>query len=881
MTDRSDARAAGRRFVEASSLGSKSVRAVASRTPDHIAERILRLATTEALLYLDIDDLHRELERYLGAVELYDGQVHSRQRRSLVARFADARNAFAVAMVTGGTSLRIAVHAHPAATDDRAPDPADVDEVKAIGRAAHPGQVLVSWAAREAVDDRLPHGAKLLETTPWLDARAGAPRPLYTLVHDRSPGAFPPLVGEERRPGELPRYATRLLGREAELAPVEAAMQPGTVVTLVGAGALGKTRLAIELVRRTDPTRFPGGAVFIDTSTIADGDELVRALAAARLGAGAHWADVVRARPADLRAQVVASLQDPGIVVLSDCDHLGGAVGDLVADVARSDGRATVLATARASLGLPSARETVVEVGAPAGGASAALTLRPVPCALELTAPWWRTADPAGATRSHRPPPPTPGGGPVIPAEGPLRRLLGSLATFVGAWDRAGATAVAAAVGIAPADTGGHLDRLVDLGLVVPAVPGGFGVARYRLREAVRSPATDVLDPGDRDRAGEAHARYFLRLAELAAPARRTPEEAAWVRVVEAEFANLRAGWHWFAAQGRLDEQLQLVWSLSDDLLLRECHEVGRWAQEAADALGKQPHRLRCAALALASCTAFVEGHLGRAEQLAEKALRATADETVPGRWIAYNILGLVAASAEDGKESRRLLDEIGSLPGAGDDRLPRAVASYERAHLAWLRERPNEARQHADELEALTDERSSPTLLSMATLADGLAPRTESPDARHRIQRGMQLAKSARSPLLYLQGWRAANHLAPPTQDRRETMCTLLTVGEEFLARDNVNEAIQALMDLLDPLRALGADEPANAICGHLSTTDHQRLPRLRRIDRELRRDWSRRSDQGRPGERQAAYERGREMTLHDLVAHVHESVDRLAAAR
>ena len=51
MTNGHDGRAGGRRLVDASSLGSKGVRAVARRTADDIAERILRLASTEALLF--------------------------------------------------------------------------------------------------------------------------------------------------------------------------------------------------------------------------------------------------------------------------------------------------------------------------------------------------------------------------------------------------------------------------------------------------------------------------------------------------------------------------------------------------------------------------------------------------------------------------------------------------------------------------------------------------------------------------------------------------------------------------------------------------------------------------------------------------------------
>src|SRR5262249_57633677 len=65
------------------------------------------------------------------------------------------------------------------------------------------------------------------------------------------------------RPEPLPRPLTSLIGREQEVAQIQAALQQGRLVTLVGGGGVGKTRLALEVAHRAGDD-FPGGAAWVE-----------------------------------------------------------------------------------------------------------------------------------------------------------------------------------------------------------------------------------------------------------------------------------------------------------------------------------------------------------------------------------------------------------------------------------------------------------------------------------------------------------------------------------------------------------------------------------------------------------------------------------------
>ena len=148
-----------------------------------------------------------------------------------------------------------------------------------------------------------------------------------------------------RRLGNLPAESTSFIGRRRELAELRKQLTVARLVSLVGPGGVGKTRLAIRAA--TDLARgFPGGAWLVELADIRDPDLVANALIAAL----------------DLRAQastepqplLLAYLRDRELLlVLDNCEHLLGAVAVLVAEVIKAAPGVRVIATSREPLSVP------------------------------------------------------------------------------------------------------------------------------------------------------------------------------------------------------------------------------------------------------------------------------------------------------------------------------------------------------------------------------------------------------------------------------------------------------------------------------------------------------------------------------------------------
>lgn len=145
----------------------------------------------------------------------------------------------------------------------------------------------------------------------------------------------------------LPVFPTSFVGRESEQAMVAEALEQSRLVNLVGAGGMGKTRLAVEVAAGLDRD-----AVFVDLVPVRAGG--VGQAVAQALG-------VVERPPGTPADAVVDHLRAPGaLLVLDNCEHVIAEVGELVARILRSCPRVTILATSRERLAVPG--ERVVQV---------------------------------------------------------------------------------------------------------------------------------------------------------------------------------------------------------------------------------------------------------------------------------------------------------------------------------------------------------------------------------------------------------------------------------------------------------------------------------------------------------------------------------------
>lgn len=369
----------------------------------------------------------------------------------------------------------------------------------------------------------------------------------------------------QRVPGgsPLPATATTLVGREGELADLERLLEGGArLVTLTGPGGIGKTRLALELVRRA-AARYADGAAWVPLTDVAEPESVARAvLQSLDLAAGADAEDVVSAQ---LRNQQL-------LLALDNFEH----VVDAAPFVARLLERApalVVVVTTRELLRL----DGEIEFAVPPLGSAAAETLfvdragasvtreaanssaiaeicarlEGLPLAIELAAARVRLLPPpallarlnsrldmlAGARRDAPERQRTMRGAiewSYRLLEPDEQVLFARLGVFAG-----GASLEAAEAVCGDVATLERLGSLVDKSLLRQL---GVEEPRFVMLETLREYAIEQLAAmGERDAVRARHVAYFAELVGRAEGALGGRDQRAWLDRLEADHANLRA----------------------------------------------------------------------------------------------------------------------------------------------------------------------------------------------------------------------------------------------------------------------------------------------------------------------------------------------------
>ena len=175
------------------------------------------------------------------------------------------QNAVADASTTGGIALRVrcGLHAGPVERRDGDFFGSTVNRAARIMGAAHGGQVLLSQAVAVLVRDHLPAHVALRDLGLVRLRDLASPEHVYQLAHPRLRENFPALRSLEAIPNNLPQQVTSFVGRAPELATVKALLDGTRLLTLLGVGGIGKTRLSLQVAADVIDA-YPDGVWFVE-----------------------------------------------------------------------------------------------------------------------------------------------------------------------------------------------------------------------------------------------------------------------------------------------------------------------------------------------------------------------------------------------------------------------------------------------------------------------------------------------------------------------------------------------------------------------------------------------------------------------------------------
>ena len=228
------------------------------------------------------------------AIETKDGAVVSSSGDSLFAVFTTASAAVQAAIhgqralathpwPPGGViKVRIGLHTGVGTRWNNTYTGIDVHRAARISDAGHGGQVLASGHTTELADQENGLGVTFRDLGAYRLKDLPDPERLYQVETPDLPSDFPPLRSLEARPHNLPAQLTEFVGRAGEIADVSQALERARLITILGPGGIGKTRLAIAVASKQLP-RFEDGVVFVDLAELKD-PTLVPAAVAAAVG---------------------------------------------------------------------------------------------------------------------------------------------------------------------------------------------------------------------------------------------------------------------------------------------------------------------------------------------------------------------------------------------------------------------------------------------------------------------------------------------------------------------------------------------------------------------------------------------------------------------
>lgn len=661
-------------------------------------------------------ELHDALAQ--AAIEKYSGSIVKRTGDGFHAAFDDPLDALMAAVAfqtslaalssTSGLTLEVRCGMHAGNVERRDGDyfGPPVNHAQRIMAAAHGGQILLSQAVADLVDDRLPAGVTLRDLGSVRLRDLMRAKHVFQVVDSRLRQDFPVLRSLEATPNNLPQQVTSFIGREPELQELSRLLPRARLLTLVGTGGIGKTRLALQLAANL-VDQYPDGVWYVDLSAIDDPTQVANALARV-LGLtevpGTPVVETICLRTKSERA----------LIVLDNCEHLLTACARLAGALLQAGPGIQLVATSReplrtageqivtlSPLSLPGqtgdpgkflradavrlfverarSREPHFAVTEQNASAVAKICTRldGIPLALELAAarvgalPLEKIATRLDDRFALL----TSGDRTAMPRQQTLKALIdwsydllepnekvlfARLSVFAVGWTLDAAETVCSDKILPRADLLNLLDQLVQKSLVVRHEQED----RYGFLETIHDYAAIRLQESrEVDTLRDHHQRHFLALAEAAEPALRSrKDELRWLSSLETEHANFKAALQWSLERpGLAVDALRMCGALRLFWMIRGHWREGRdWCSAALQKdVGAASSDVRARALITAGNMSFRLGETVGSEAFFESALslaRDAGDRSLEA--VALNNLSNLVADHGDRKRALQLLDQ-------------------------------------------------------------------------------------------------------------------------------------------------------------------------------------------------------------------------------
>jgi predicted ATPase/class 3 adenylate cyclase len=623
---------------------------------------------------------------------------------SASAAAVEAQRRLASARWTANVTLRVRMGLHTGEGHVAGRDYVGLDVHRAarIAAAAHGGEILMSDATRVLLASSLPTGVAVRDLGAHRLKDLETPERLYRVIIDGLPNEFPPPRSVDVGKAHVPPRATSFIGRRAELDAIRQLLRGNRLVTLVGPGGTGKTRLAMETALEA-AADYADGAWFVDLSPLTDpalvGPTIARALG---LSDQPQWPIVEQLKVHVERREI--------LLVLDNFEHLLPAT-PLVEDLLRTAPSLSILATSRAVLNLYGAQEfPVAPLALPQPGTAAVMpeltsyeavalfverarAVNPafaisdesgpavagicvrvdgLPLAIELAASRVRLLEPREIlARLERHLPALATGGLNLPARQrtlqatiewsynllpePEQALFARLTIFAGGSSLNAAESICNPGRELGLDTFDGLASLVDQSLVRRI--GNGTESRFGMLETIRDYGRDRLsDSGKLDEVALRHLQFYRDLAEMAEPELVGPDQAAFLDGLEREHDNLRDALGRAVDRGYTEAGLRLAAALWRFWFQRGYLHEGRTWLEAMLALEPDsPSPRRARAYVALGGLAYWLSDADATERAYESALRLYRQfgDTAGEAEALYNI-AFVPAMRGDMEEARR-----------------------------------------------------------------------------------------------------------------------------------------------------------------------------------------------------------------------------------